>query len=430
MRCRAWIAALFATLTLVGGAEAAPFKNFRKAPVAPALAVTPGTTLFSLLATGSVESTECANSDVTAVTGQALTVTGAITRTCEKSDGTLVVSALNKPRVMLVNGVLSLLVEPTVTNAALRSCDMSNATWVKSNMTAAKTATGPTGVANSASRLTATADNATALQAITHTSGIRSLTMRLKRIAGSGPVSVTLDGSTWLDVTASLSTLRYNRMTPDAFPGLSVTQTNASIGIKLSTSGDVVEAAFWQYEAPGAATFYSSDVTETGAAAVSRGNESVSITNPLQASNPSQWFLQATVTPYTAAQTWTFNSNKGVMTTGAYAAANTTGILIPASGRFQVTTVDAASGTKSWVLNPPSPMAAGTHTLVHAHNGASVRTYLDGAAVSPGASGAGTGIVTTHGATAFLGGTSAVGSLQGFISNIKIGTGNWPPSPL
>lgn len=390
----------------------------------------PGTTLFQLFLAGSTEATAYSGGTITPVTGQTVTCAGSAGRTMEDENGVVYVTTSNQPRVVSRSGQLMLLVEPTVTNACLQSSTLSNASWVKTNMSCSKNATGPTDVANSATTCTANANNATVLQAITHASAIRSLTCRLKRVSGSGTVEITLNGSSWIDVTASLASNRYTRMTPDGFSGLSVTQTNASVGIRMGTSGDVIEAAFFQYEAPGALLYYSSDI-ETTTVGVSRGNESVTITNPLAATNPTRFFLQASALPYTTAGTWTFNGNKGVMSLGAYAAANTLGFLVPASGRFQITAVDGSSGTRSWVLNPPSPLAAGAHQLVHVQDlGSRFASYMDGVAVAPAQSGAGTGIIATQGASSFIGGTSTAAGFQGYLYGFKIGSGNWPPRAL
>ena len=62
-----------------------------------------------------------------------------------------------------------LLIEETRTNVVLHNRDLTNAAWVKTNMTAVKDQTGVDGVANSASKITATAANATVLQTITLT---------------------------------------------------------------------------------------------------------------------------------------------------------------------------------------------------------------------------------------------------------------------
>jgi hypothetical protein len=88
------------------------------------------------------------------------------------------------------------LVEEARTNLCLYSDDFTNAAWVKSNLTAAKTATGPDGVTNSASTLTATAANATAQQAITSASAARITSMFVKRRTGTGAVYLSQGATT------------------------------------------------------------------------------------------------------------------------------------------------------------------------------------------------------------------------------------------
>jgi hypothetical protein len=101
------------------------------------------------------------------------------------------------------------LVEEARTNLCLYSDDFTNAAWVKSNLTAAKTATGPDGVANSASTLTATAANATARQNITSASAARITSMFVKRRTGTGAVTLSQGDVTgselWTDPTPSIS---------------------------------------------------------------------------------------------------------------------------------------------------------------------------------------------------------------------------------
>lgn len=120
------------------------------------------------------------------------------------------------------------------TNLALHSADFTNAAWVKTDMTAAKTATGPDGVANSASTLTATGANATALQAITSASASRIASTFIKRRTGSGVINITQDnGSTWTVVTVT------NDWTQVA--STNQTLTNPTVGIRIVTSGDEVD---------------------------------------------------------------------------------------------------------------------------------------------------------------------------------------------
>jgi hypothetical protein len=93
-----------------------------------------------------------------------------------------------------------ILVEEARTNLCLYSDDLTNAAWVKTNATAAKTATGRDGVANSASTLTATAANGVGLQLTTSTSAARSLGVYIKRRTGTGAVSVAVGEATGSDL--------------------------------------------------------------------------------------------------------------------------------------------------------------------------------------------------------------------------------------
>lgn len=136
---------------------------------------------------------------------------------------------------------LGFLSEGLRTNLALWCRDFTNAAWTKSNMTTAKTATGIDGVANSASTLTATAANATALQAITSGSSARITSMWVKRRTGTGTVNITHDnGTTWTAVTVtSLWTQVSNPST---------TASNPTVGVRIVTSGDAIDVDFFQHE--------------------------------------------------------------------------------------------------------------------------------------------------------------------------------------
>ena len=91
---------------------------------------------------------------------------------------------------------LGVLIEEQRTNLCLYSDDFTNAAWVKTNLTAAKTATGPDGVTNSASTITASASNGVALQAITSASAARSGSVYLKRRTGTGAVTIAIGETT------------------------------------------------------------------------------------------------------------------------------------------------------------------------------------------------------------------------------------------
>ena len=126
---------------------------------------------------------------------------------------------------------------------ALWSRDFTNAAWVKTNVTAALNQTGIDGVSNSASSLTATAINGTVLQNITLASSARAQSAWVKRLVGSGVISMTIDGgATWTDVTSQISA---------SYAWVTVpTQTlaNPSVGFKFATSGDSIAVDFFGNE--------------------------------------------------------------------------------------------------------------------------------------------------------------------------------------
>lgn len=130
-----------------------------------------------------------------------------------------------------------LLLELGSTNrlASGSSRDLTNAAWTKINCTAAKNVVGLDGVSNSASRLTATGANATCNQTVTAASANGIVEFWMKRITGSGAVSIARDGTTYTDISGQLSTSDWTRVY--------VRQnsiTNPVVSIKLATSGDEV----------------------------------------------------------------------------------------------------------------------------------------------------------------------------------------------
>jgi len=168
----------------------------------------------------------------------------------------------------------TLLMEAAITNICLWSSDLTDATWVKSNMNTALTATGPMGNANSATTITATAANATALQSITNASSLKITSVYLKRRTGSGNVDITQDnGTTWATQAITSSWARY--VIAEA------TVLNPIVGIRLVTSGDAVDVAFWQCE------------VSTVARAVTSPYPTFSVTQARQADNYT--FLLSTI---------------------------------------------------------------------------------------------------------------------------------------
>lgn len=127
--------------------------------------------------------------------------------------------------------------EPQRTNNCLWNRDLTNVAWTNTNITAAKTAIGLDNVANSATRLTAAATDATITQLLTAATGTRTFSAYIKRISGSGTISLTRNGGTnWTDITSSLVTGSWVlvKMTSDV-------GANPTVGIKMGTSGDVID---------------------------------------------------------------------------------------------------------------------------------------------------------------------------------------------
>ncbi|HET8581077.1 MAG TPA: peptidoglycan-binding protein [Candidatus Paceibacterota bacterium] len=180
--------------------------------------------------------------------------------------GTLHAFATDVPRIT-DKGIL---VEADNTNQALWSRTFTNAVWTASGMSVAMDQTGADGSANAAGSLTATAANATLMQAVTDsTSRTRVFSVYLKRLSGTGEIDLTMDGgATWTDVTAGVTTGAYRRVS------INTTSANPTIGIRLVASGDSVAADFAQEEVPGSSMFdaLTSPVVTTSAAA-SRGKD-------------------------------------------------------------------------------------------------------------------------------------------------------------
>ena len=140
--------------------------------------------------------------------------------------------------------------EASATNNLLHSRDLSNAAWsTKTNITAAKTATGLDGIANTATTLTATAADAIILQPITLASAARCASAYVKRRTGTGTISFTQDGGgSWTDITSQINSSTWSRVQ------ITATLANPSVGFKISTSGDAIDVDCVQNEAGSVAT--------------------------------------------------------------------------------------------------------------------------------------------------------------------------------
>ena len=172
-----------------------------------------------------------------------------------------------------VTGCPALLVEPAAANLALHSRDLTNAVWVKTNVTAVKNAVGADGVASGATTLTATAASGTVLQAIVNISQSRVFSAYVRRVTGTGAVEMTTNGGTnWTAVTISST---YTQVACAA-----QTVLNGSVGFRMAVSGDVIEVDFTQSEVGPA--FTSPIPTTTGS--VTRNAEVVLVTGAVSGS--------------------------------------------------------------------------------------------------------------------------------------------------
>jgi hypothetical protein len=105
------------------------------------------------------------------------------------------------------------------------------------------------GIAGSASSLLATAANATCLQTVTKTIADFVTSADIKRIIGTGTVSITVDGgTTWVDVTGNLSTSTWYRAQTTK------NTANPRIGFRLASSGDKIAVDYSNVEAGTVAT--------------------------------------------------------------------------------------------------------------------------------------------------------------------------------
>jgi hypothetical protein len=196
------------------------------------------------------------------------------------SAGNLAQYGTNVPRFGYDQSTLEargLLMEMARANLALHSRDFTQSAWVKTNITAALDVAGINGVANTASRLTATAGNATALQTITSASANHVTSFFVRRISGTGTVEITQNGGTnWTAVTLTSAWQRF--VIPFA------TVANPVIGVRLGTSGDVIAVDVAQTERE---TFPTSPIITAGAS-VTRAAEVATMSPVSSWFNPSE----------------------------------------------------------------------------------------------------------------------------------------------
>lgn len=123
-----------------------------------------------------------------------------------------------------------------ITNNLLYCRDLTNAAWVKTNVTAALTQTGLDGQSNACSLLTATTTDGTALQTITAAAASACSGFYIKRSAGTGSIYFTRDGgANWTNITSLINSSTFTLVKIE-----NTSVTNPQVGFKIATSGDAI----------------------------------------------------------------------------------------------------------------------------------------------------------------------------------------------
>jgi hypothetical protein len=189
---------------------------------------------------------------------------------------------------------LGYLNEQGVSCISLWNRDFTNEVWVKPNITAAKDQIGIDGVANSASRITATSSNATVLQSATYINNAFCVYAWVKRLVGSGVVEMTVDnGTTW---TAIAVTAGWTRV---AIPRQVL--SNPTFGIRIVTNGDSIAVDFFQ-TIHSLSTFFATSPIWTTTAAVTRASDLVTGVFASMGFNPAEATLIVEADPLNASQ--------------------------------------------------------------------------------------------------------------------------------
>lgn len=243
------------------------------------------------------------------------------------------------------------------TNSLLYSRDLTNATWVKTNVTATLTATGIDNAANSASTLTAGAANATILQTLSLAAAARSSSAYVKRRTGTGNIYFTRDGgSTWTDITSSVGA----SMTRVKIENTSV--LNPSIGFKIATSGDAIDVDCVQDEA---GAYITSPIITTSAA-VTRNADALTYATASNWSDTAGWALASVYKP-----DWTYVAG-GVI-------GNATNGLLPLTTN---TGAKAYDGTNT--VNGPTGAPSGTVKMAMNWGSGALQVAANGTAGTAG----------------------------------------------
>ncbi len=258
--------------------------------------------------------------------------------------------------------------EPSGTNLALHSRDLSNVVWVKTSITAAKNAVGADGTVSGATTLTATAASGTVLQALSHASQSRIFSAYIRRVTGTGAIQLTTNGGTnWTTVTI---TSGYTQVACAA-----QTVLNGSVGVRMAVSGDVIEVDFTQGEVGSVAT---SPIPTTTTSAT-RNADVISLSGAV-----SGCIGQTEGTIYAEVDFKQSPDNRRVFALSNGTTTSRLGISI-ALNTFRIVK-DASTA-----LLPTAIISNGMHKMAVAYNASEIVFYFDGVPVGTSAtSGSGT----------------------------------------
>ena len=293
------------------------------------------------------------------------------------------------PGTMTYGGYLA---EPAATQLALLPRDMTNAAWTKgATITVAQDGTGIDGVANSCTRVTAGAVEATntVLQTLTAAASSRTYSAWIKRVTGTGTVAITQDGVAYTDITSQLNTTSFVQVQ------LNASQLNASFGIRLTTSTDVILVDCNQFEAGAVAT------TPIPAA----GTRNADVLTYTVAGNADT----AVGTAYAEVAT--------IFSTAPVAAATFVGRLSLVAAAAALTTITVFDGTTAVTKTGLTSLATGIRKRASSWGTGLVSTG-DGAAVAAGSF---DGAIFS-GATIDVGSTAGTSQASGTIKNLRIWT--------
>lgn len=398
--------------------------------------------LFSLLKAGSPEaSTECAGTNITAFSGQAVTVNRSTASSCVKADGTVVKNLpANTPVIYAISGQGSLYIDGAHTNLALNS-EAPNLWTLSGFVDAAPTVVQNTIVAPDGTTTadpvtwpgspTTTSAGSVIQQGITADLSAMSESIWMKNRFGGATNNLVSTTNSGAIKTTSAKTITSNWA---RFSNINMTGLNSSVAFQVGAFGSALvptgTAAIlaqvddvwgFQVEKSQLATMY----IPTAGTAVQRTGDVVTISNPLSSSDTT-WCISAYQT--TLYPLWTsVAAAKGILHFGStLAAANTADFAVDATGHPYITVYDSTAALKKFTVT--AALSAGGHTLQACNAAGTLTIAVDGSDAAGATTPGGTGQITTQPATVYIGQQPAL-VLSNAMSQIVIDNQSPPRAP-